>query len=488
MRATPPADPITTSPAAAFELLLERSAPIPLREFVQEREWNRRILGATLQHLRSLGLAEVEPGSEPARIGVTPWARKRANAVGAVLASRPSPLWAATDRELLRPQVESALEQRPGCLLVYASDGTERLDFDFKGYRSIISNAEWLQPDSTPQLLDVSNEAVARVRDILSEHADRERLMVPGMQVPTRPGKRAAPIFEVRPGGHLRFRPVERETGRLLRRARDGESAGMGGDGNPSSGDEKRRQQLAQAFRTALALETTAWQVRATPGINTIDLFPQGHDKALARDHLLTTGPGGQGRQVVSIADRIDGNDAPLFTRPLPVQGCRYLFLSVASDAQPIELGFSRGLVPPGLRIGHLGTGSRRTERFLNRLLALCQKGMTHVAALVRTLQEEQQNLLGPHNLAAAAAVDETWDPGQPITLAFDIDGTLNEGEGTMPVATILQLLWELDRWGFQLAVVTGKTMVRLQEGGMLGLQREVQRRSGNPVVGNPHD
>jgi len=131
-----PLQPVTGSPAAAFDLLLSRKEALPLREMVQDREWNLHLLGAALSHLRSLGLVEVVPGAEPARFSLTPWARERSTLVGKVLARSEKANWQPEDRERLRCSVEAALEQQPGRLLVYASDGTECQDLDFKGCRS----------------------------------------------------------------------------------------------------------------------------------------------------------------------------------------------------------------------------------------------------------------------------------------------------------------------------------------------------------------
>jgi hypothetical protein len=466
-----PPQPVTGSPAAAFDLLLSRTVALPLREMVQDREWNLHLLGAALSHLRSLGLVEVVPGAEPARFSLTPWARERSTLVGKVLARSEKANWQPEDRERLRCSVEAALEQQPGRLLVYASDGTECQDLDFKGCRSTVFRPEWLMPEGAPDLIEVTSQAIDSASAALTRVAGRMGLLGPGQVIRTRPDKEPAPVFEVRPGGHLRFRPGELASGRPLR-------AGPGKDkigaapavGERDIADEAMRRQIADEIRTALADEAIPWQVRATPGINAIDIFPRGHDKALARDHLLTTGPAGHGRQVVSIADRIDGNDAPLFSRPLPGSDCSYLFLSVASDEGPLLAGLQRGLSPAGVRIGHLGAGSRRTERFLNRLLVLRRKGRSQVSALVRSLQEEQQTRMGGFNAAAAEAISRTWAFERPVTLAFDIDGTLNMGEGKLPTGGIPELLLDLDRWGFQLAVITGKTMARLRKTDMLGL------------------
>jgi len=492
--------PVTASPAAAFDLLLGRLEPLPLREMISEREWNRRLLGTALSHLRSLGLVEVLPGAEPARFAVTPWARERSRAVLGALASTSRANWTSDERERLRPGIDGILDQQAGRILVYASDGTERLDLDFKGYCSVIGSPGWLLPDCAPRLVEVTAQTLERIRILLTDVARAEGLLPPGRETAARPGKEPALVFEQRPGGHLRFRPAEEGTGRPLRggaptgRARESDGTPRRGDGWHGAGegepglqpniavsgqdDEERRGKIAERIRTVFGTELREWQVRATPGINAIDLFPRGHDKALARDHLLTTGPGGRGRQVVSLGDSLGGNDAPLFTRPLPDSSCRYLFLSVAEDEEPLRTGISRGLPPPELCLGHLGTGSRRTERFLNRLLVLRRKGMSHVAALVRSLQEEQQTQMGFINQEAAQRIGKTWDPDRPVTLAFDIDGTLNDGEGTLPSGMIPELLWELDRWGFQLAVITGKTIDRLRRSGVLGL------RHGNPNGG----
>ena len=66
------------------------------------------------------------------------------------------------------------------------------------------------------------------------------------------------------------------------------------------------------------------------------------------------------------------------------------------------------------------------TEAFLRRLLVLRRKGRAHSDALARALKEHQRSMSGPVNETAARSIDQDWNIDAPVTLAFDIDGTLN--------------------------------------------------------------
>ena len=441
-----------------------------LRGLVGHTDASPHRVSPMLEDLRWLGLLDVDLVGEPVRYRATPRATALAAPIRSLLVQAPPGRWNDDARGKHRSEVERILRQIPGCLLVYGNDGTRRGDLDFKGHRDLYGRAIWrggvaLEPDATP------DGEIDIIRSILEEVAARHGLRIPGETYRNDRANTTTPIFEVRDGAHLRFRPVDAASGRPLR-------------DDAAGGDGKHRESQRQALRHALqeTLDGTlgpGWTVRATPGLTTMDLFPATHTKALARDHLLAGEEFGERRQVVVFADRWDGNDGPLLTTPLPRPGDRFLVLSVALHEAPLLARAAQGLLAPEVRFGHLGPGVHRTEAFLHRVRALIHKGQPQVDALARALMESQTSEAGGINATAAALLLRDCDSAAPVTLAFDIDGTLNHRDGTPMHGEIPQLLWDLDSQGFQLAVITGKDLGRIRQEELLAFPAETSSFRG---------
>jgi hypothetical protein len=427
-------------------------------------------IGPMLEDLRTLGLLDVDLVGEPLRYRATPWAVAVAAPLRAALEEAPAGRWDAELRARQRVRVEDILRQNPGSILVYANDGTRRGDLDFKGHRDPYGRAIWL--DGTALDVQIPTEAELRaIRAALEDFAPPRGLRIPGESYRNERKDADTPIFEARDGAHLRFRPVDATTGEPLRDPPSGASGAP-----PMS----RRQTLRGELQEALdATVGTGWTVRATPGLTTMDIFPAAHTKALARDHLLAGLEFGERRQVVVFADRWDGNDGPLLSTPLPQAGDRFLVLSVARNEGPLLARAEQGLMAPEVRFGHIGPGAPRTETFLRRMRTLVRKGRSHVAAVARALVESQASDAGGINAVAAELLVRDCDPTAPVTLAFDIDGTLNLRDGAALHGAIPRLLWDLDSLGFQLAVITGKDLGRIQRDGLLAFPADASSFAG---------
>ncbi|MFH1531624.1 MAG: hypothetical protein ABIK09_12925 [Pseudomonadota bacterium] len=430
-----------------------------LHSLVVQADAGPHRFGPMLEDLRALGLLDVDHVGEPIRYRATPWARTQAEPLRVLLEGAPPGRWDDPMRAELRRRVEGILRQNPGRILVYANDGTRRGDLDFKGHRDPYGRAGWLD-GATLDIHTSSDAEVSGIRALLEDFAARHGLRSPLESYRNERKDADTPIFEARDGVHLRFRPVDDASGTPLR------DPPTSATGIPP---KSRRQELRSELQELLdRTGGGGWTVRATPGLTTMDLFPATHTKALARDHLLTGEEFGERRQVVVFADRWDGNDGPLLTTPLPQPGDRFLVLSVAKEEAPLLACAQQGFLAPEVRFGHIGPGAPRTEAFLRRMLALVRKGRPHATALARALIEIQGSQAGGINAAAAALVMRDCDPEAPVTLAFDIDGTLNLRDGAPLHGDIPRLLWELDSRGVQLAVITGKDLGRIQRDHLL--------------------
>lgn len=430
-----------------------------LRRIVSSTDAGAHRIVPMLEDLRMLGLLDVDFTSEPVRYRTTARARALGDEIQDILAGASPGHWGTADRRALRNATRLVMLQEPGRILVYANDGTRRGDLDFKGQGDPYGRAGWIEAAPLDLYVPEVGE-IAAIKTVLQEVASLRGLRGPREGYRSERKNREIRVFEHREGGHLRFRPVDGATGEPLRDPR----------ADPEGWAPATRRQDLRRELQALADEITGgtWTVRATPGLTTIDLFPKAHTKALARDHLLAGAEIGERRQLVVFADRWDGNDGPLLTTPLPQPDDRFLVLSVATDEAPLLARARQGLVAPGVGLGHIGDGASRTEAFLRRLLVLHRKGRPPTAALARTLSESLRSDASGLNAGTADAIATGWDLAAPITLAFDIDGTLNRRDGGALHGDIPSLLWELDSRGFQLALITGKDLDRIQKDELL--------------------
>jgi hydroxymethylpyrimidine pyrophosphatase-like HAD family hydrolase len=327
----------------------------------------------------------------------------------------------------------------------------------------VYGRPRWLPPNESPPLLDVSAEELGLVRRILDEIARAEDLLTTDAEFAAADGSGGQRVFEERRAHHLRFRPVDRASGTPVKDP-------------PRSVDddlerETRRTLLAARVRRRLDVEIgPRWAVRATPAIVSIDVFPATHHKGLARDHLLAGDGIGGRRQLVSFGDRLDGNDAPLVETPLPGAEDRYAFLSVAKRPPELQRRLDSGRLDPRILVAHVGEGCGSTIALLNRVLRLRSKGLAAKDALTRALREVQDAMFWRRNADVAEQIARRWAADQPLTLAFDIDGTINVQDGQPVHADIPPIMKELDSWGFQLAVITGKKLDRVRRENLLGI------------------
>ncbi len=320
-----------------------------LRALQEQTDAGPHRVGPMLEDLRALGLLDVDPLAEPGRYRATPWARAQAEPIRALLEDALPGIWDNTSLRTHRGSVEQVLRQNLGCILVYANDGTRRGDLDFKGHRDPYGRAGWLD-GATLDVHAPSAEEFTKIQSILEDLAVRRGLRIPGESYRNERKGADTPIFEVRDGIHLRFRPVDDSSGTPLR---DPETGATGAP--PETRRQALRRELQQALDQALG---AGWPVRATPGLTTMDIFPSAHTKALARDHLLAGEEFGERRQVVVFADRWDGNDGPLLTTPLPRSEDRFLVLSVAKEEAPLLVRAEQGLVAGGGRLRSRRVGS----------------------------------------------------------------------------------------------------------------------------------
>ena len=427
LRLPPPA-----SQAGIFMRLLELEAPFSVRRLMAELSLERDTAYGALSDLRQVGLLRPVDPHHQERFTISPWIRTaRARQVLEVLSSEEVldlGRWCQEDLQPLRRRLAAAMMHRPGEVLVYCDSGATTTAYDFWGSTSPHATPCWGEVHRRP-LPEGWEEERAAVEAALRRVAAEQDLRPPGRGFTDRRGEER-PVFQEKAGAQLRFRPVTL-------------------DGDVLVGEARRRvgeavEQSVQRMESELR-----WQVATTSGVTSIDIFTEGWTKAHARDHLLDGADVGHRRQTVFFGDRPRGNDADVIHTPLPRGGrsC-FLFLSVGGEvrdtARPVQ-GLAADLGP-----GVLGA-------FLDGLISGHQRRGNHLQGLTGALAAMDRDLS-----SLIQDLDGHWSRRLPITLAFDINGTLAGDDGTM-TRGLGPLLWELDARGYQFAAITGQSQKNLK-------------------------
>ena len=441
-----------TMTARIFSHCLDLPSPFSIQYLAESIHINIDMVANTLMHLRMLGLLQRVWNGDSWGLGVSPWVKTRSQPLLEYLCASTTALWTPEDRECIRSVIHRCLLQAPYILRVYAGEGSVVGRYDFGGIFNIYEEPGWVSDPLELPLPAVLNDDAAIVREVVDAVTQSAGLRSIDYTFIDHKG-RFKHVLEQRPSGHFRFHPVDKFTGLLPV------------DSRTEPADQSKRQDIFREieFRLGQTEKLRAdWCVRATRGIASIDIFPAIRTKAMSRNILLCGEDLGIRNQVVSFGDRPNGNDAPLLQTPLPSPDDKYVFLSV--DITPDSLNEIRcaGTIAPGISAGYLGPGCHAMDLFLTNLL---EQNLNHKHPLDALLATLRSHPWTPDETGARdliSSIQQLWNKNQPVVLAFDLDHTIIEDQGSPIPIRIGWIMHQLNDFGYQLAIITGREINKI--------------------------